>query len=78
MGAHLETYFTLMHSMPVRLIRLFGGLWLVIYGADLPFAYAFTLAIMGAAIAGIADISPMELGREGRALEIAGAASAGS
>jgi hypothetical protein len=59
----MQTYFRMMHSTPARLIRLFGGLWLVIYGADLPVVYAFTLAILGAAIAvtGIADICPMEL-----------------
>jgi hypothetical protein len=69
----MQTYIRMMHSTPARLIRLFFGLWLVIYGADLPVAYALTLAIMGAALAvtGIADICPMEL------LEIAGAASAG-
>ena len=59
----MQTYFRMMHSTPARLIRLFFGLWLVIYGADLPVAYALTLAIMGAAIAviGVADICPMEM-----------------
>ena len=59
----MHTYFKIMHSTPARLIRLFGGLWLVIYGADLAVGYAITLAILGAAIAvtGIADICPMEL-----------------
>ena len=57
------TYFTLMHSTPARLIRLFGGLWLVIYGTNLAAGYTIALAIVGAAIAvtGIADICPMEL-----------------
>ena len=45
------TYLTLMHSTPARLIRLFGGLWLVIYGANLAAGYAIALAIVGAAIA---------------------------
>lgn len=59
----MRTYFTMMHSTPARLIRLFFGLWLVIYGADLAVGYAIALAIVGAAIAvtGIADICPMEL-----------------
>ena len=69
-GTHMRTYckmmhsiFKMMHSTPGRLLRLFGGLWLVIYGADLAVGYAFTLAILGAAIAvtGVADICPMEL-----------------
>ena len=56
-------YFTMMHSMAARVVRVLGGLWLVIYGADLSAGYAFMLAILGTAIAvtGIADICPMEL-----------------
>ncbi len=59
----MQTYVRMMHSTPACLIRLFGGLWLVIYGAGLPVVYAFSLAIAGGAIAvtGIADICPMEL-----------------
>lgn len=59
----MHTHFKIMHSTPARLIRLFGGLWLVIYGADLAVGYAIALAILGAAIAvtGVADICPMEL-----------------
>jgi hypothetical protein len=59
----MQTYFKMMHSTPARLIRVFFGLWLVIYGADLSVGYAFALAIIGSAIAvtGIADICPMEL-----------------
>jgi hypothetical protein len=58
----MQIYFKMMHSAPARLVRVFGGLWLVIYGADLSVGYAFTLAIAGTAIAvnGIADICPME------------------
>lgn len=55
----MQTCFKLMHSTPARLVRVFGGLWLVIYGADLSsIGVALTLAIVGAAIAvtGIADI----------------------
>ena len=56
-------YFGMMHSMTARVLRVLGGLWLVIYGADLSAGYAFMLAILGTAIAvtGIADICPMEL-----------------
>jgi hypothetical protein len=45
----------MMHSMTARVLRVLGGLWLVLY--------AFMLAILGTAIAvtGIADICPMEL-----------------
>ena len=59
----METYFRMMHSMTARVVRVLAGLWLVIYGADLSPGYAFTLAILGTAIAvtGIADICPMEL-----------------
>lgn len=59
----MQTYFKMMHSAPARLASVFGGLWLVIYGADLSAGYAFMLAIVGTAIAvtGIADICPMEI-----------------
>jgi hypothetical protein len=59
----METFIRLMHSMPARLARVVGGLWLVIYAADLPPAYAFVLAAFGTAIAvtGIGDICVMEL-----------------
>jgi uncharacterized membrane protein len=55
--------FKIMHSMTARVLRVLGGLWLVIYGANLSPGYAFMLAILGTAIAvtGIADICPMEL-----------------
>ncbi len=59
----METYFKMMHSMTARVVRVLGGFWLVIFGADLSAGYAFLLAIIGTAIAvtGIADICPMEL-----------------
>jgi hypothetical protein len=59
----MQTYFTIMHSMTARVVRVLVGLWVVIYGADLSPGYAFTLAILGTAIAvtGIADICLMEL-----------------
>ena len=59
----MQTFIKLMHSMPSRLVRVFGGLWLVIYAADLSPSYAFLMAAVGTAIAvtGIADICPMEL-----------------
>lgn len=59
----MKTYFKLMHSRTSRVIRLFGGLWLVIYAAQQTPAFAFTVALVGTAIAvtGIADICPMEL-----------------
>jgi hypothetical protein len=59
----MQTYFRIMHSMTSRVLRVLGGLWLVIYGADLSAGYAFMLAIAGTGIAvtGIADICPMEL-----------------
>ena len=59
----MRTFIKLMHSMPSRLVRVFGGLWLVIYAADLSPGTAFPLAALGTAIAvtGIADICPMEL-----------------
>ena len=59
----MKTFFKMMHSMTARVVRVLGGLWIVIYGADLSPGYAFVLAIVGTAIAvtGIADICPMEL-----------------
>jgi hypothetical protein len=59
----MQAFIKLMHSMPSRLVRVFGGLWLVIYAADLRPGSAFLLAALGTAIAvtGIADICPMEL-----------------
>lgn len=59
----MQTFVKLMHSMPVRVVWVFGGLWLVIYAADLPPAYAFLLASVGTAIAvtGIGDICLTEL-----------------
>lgn len=59
----MKTYCKLVHSMPARLIQLFGGLWLVIFGAPMSPGYAVTLALVGTAIAvtGIADICPIEL-----------------
>jgi hypothetical protein len=60
----MRTYsFKIMHSITARALRVLGGLWLVIYGANLSPGYAFMLAILGTAIAvtGIADICPMEL-----------------
>jgi hypothetical protein len=59
----MQTFIKLMHSLPSRLVSVFGGLWLVVYAADLPPGYAFLLAALGTAIAvtGIADICPMEL-----------------
>ena len=32
---HMQTYFTIMHSMAARVARVLGGFWLVVYGADL-------------------------------------------
>ena len=59
----METYFKIMHSMIARVIRVLGGFWVVIYGADQSPGYAFLLAILGTAIAvtGIADIVLLEL-----------------
>ena len=59
----MQTFFKLMHSMPARVLQVFGGLWLVIYAADLPPAYAFLLAAVGTAVAvaGIGDICLTEL-----------------
>ena len=36
----------MMHSMTARVLRVLGGLWLVIYGAELSPGYAFMLAIL--------------------------------
>ena len=59
----MQTFIKFMHSMPARVTRVFGGLWLVIYAAELSPGSAFVLAAVGTAIAvtGIADICPMEL-----------------
>jgi Protein of unknown function (DUF2892) len=59
----MQTFIKLMHSMPSRVARVVGGLWLVIYAADLSPGSAFLLAAVGTAIAvtGIADMCPMEL-----------------
>jgi hypothetical protein len=59
----METYFKIMHTMAARVVRVLGGLWLVIYASELSPLYAVMLAIVGTAIAvtGIADICPMEL-----------------
>jgi hypothetical protein len=59
----MQTFVTLMHSMPARVVRVAGGLWLVIYAAGLPPAYAFLLAAVGTAVAvtGIGDICVTEL-----------------
>ena len=59
----LTTFFRMMHSPTGRTARVFGGFWLVIYGADQTPGYAFTLAVIGTAIAvtGIADLCAMEL-----------------
>ena len=59
----MQTFFTLMHSMPARVVWVFGGLWLVICAADLPPAYAFLLATLGTALAvtGLGDICVTEL-----------------
>ena len=59
----MPAYFRFMHSMPARVIRVLGGLWLVIFASELTPAYAFLLAALGTAIAvtGIGDICPMEL-----------------
>jgi hypothetical protein len=59
----MQTFFKLMHSMPARVVWVFGGLWLVIYAADLSPAYALLLAGAGTAVAvtGIGDICVTEL-----------------
>jgi hypothetical protein len=59
----MSTYFRLMHGATARVVRLFGGLWLVIYAAQRPPVFAFTVALVGTAIAvtGIADICVTEL-----------------
>ena len=59
----MDRYIKVMHSATSRVIRLFGGLWLVIYSAQQPPVFAFTVALIGTAIAvtGIADICVMEL-----------------
>lgn len=59
----MDTFFKVMHGPTARVVRLFGGLWLVIYAAQQPPAFAFTVALIGTAIAvtGIADICILEL-----------------
>ena len=59
----MSTYFKVMHTATARVVRLLGGLWLVIYAAQEPPVFAFTVALIGPAIAvtGIADICVMEL-----------------
>jgi hypothetical protein len=59
----MQTFFNIMHTMTARVLRVLGGLWLIIYGADLSPGYAFMLAVLGTGIAvtGIADICPLEL-----------------
>jgi len=58
----MQTFSKFMHSMPARVTRVFGGLWLVIEAADLSAGSAFALAVGTAiAVTGIADICPMEL-----------------
>ena len=41
----------MMHSIPARVIRFVGGLWIVMSGVDLPLGYAMAVAILGTAIA---------------------------
>jgi len=73
----MQTFIKLMHWMPIRVASVLGGLWVVIYAADLSPAYAFLVASLGTAVAvtGIADISLTELvvdaarARSGRAEE---------
>jgi hypothetical protein len=59
----MQPFIKFMHSTPSRLVRGFGGLWLVIYASELSPGLAFLLAAVGTAIAvtAIADICPMEL-----------------
>jgi hypothetical protein len=59
----MQTYVAIMHSMASRGVRVVGGFWLALYGADLSPGYALMLTIFGTAIAvtGIADICPAEL-----------------
>lgn len=59
----METYFRIMHTMTSRVVRVLGGLRLVIYASELSPLYAVMVALVGTAIAvtGIADICPMEL-----------------
>lgn len=59
----MNTVFKVMHTPTSRVIRLFGGLWLVIDAMQQPPAVAFTAALIGTAIAvtGSADICIMEL-----------------
>ena len=59
----MNTFFNVMHSATARVIRLFGGLWLVIYAAQQAPVFALTVALIGTGIAvtGIADICIGEL-----------------
>jgi hypothetical protein len=59
----MQTFIKVMHSMPLRVMSVVGGLWLVIYAADLSPGSAFLLAAVGTAIAvtGIGDICLTEL-----------------
>ena len=59
----MQTFINVMHSMPLRVVWVIGGLWLVIHAADLPPGSAFLLAAVGTVIAvmGIGDISLTEL-----------------
>jgi hypothetical protein len=40
----MQTFIKLMHWMPTRVASVFGGLWVVIYAADLSPVYAFLVA----------------------------------
>lgn len=59
----MQTFFKLMHSMPARVAWVFGGLWLVIYAAELSPVYAVLLAAVGTAeaVTGIGDICVTEV-----------------
>lgn len=59
----MDAYFKVMHGATARIIRLFAGLWVVIYAAQQPAAFAFPVALIGTGIAitGIADICVIEL-----------------
>ena len=59
----MQTFIKVMHSMPLRVVWVVGGLWLVISAADLAPGSAFLLAAVGTAIAvmGIGDICLTEL-----------------
>ena len=59
----MQAYFKFMHSTAARVVRVLGGLWLVIYASELEPSYAFLVAVLGTAVAvtGVADICPLEL-----------------